>query len=88
MRTDTSAVWAAADEAFRHADEAFAEADKIFRKAPPAAADEVINGEHTLRFAARTVNERWTLICKFFGMGWSVLFTGKTSFIFRKKAKA
>ena len=92
-RTDTAfkhadQAFAHADNAFKSADEAFAEAEKIFASLPKGEhrrTETKLATEHTLRFSADSYGERFKLAKKFFGVGFSLVFSGTGNLRFRKR---
>lgn len=88
--TDSSRVFAHADEAFAHADhafkcadQAFAEAERLMRDIPQGEHIKT-NSEHTLRFAARGIGQRFKIAKKFFALGISIIWRGTGNLRFRK----
>lgn len=77
-------AFAHADRAFKAADAAFAQADKLFESLPKGEHTKT-EGEHTLRFGAASFSERIKLAKKFFGMGFSLIFSGSAFLRFRNK---
>lgn len=89
--TRTNRIWKHTDEAFAHADRAFKSADQAFAEAEelfsnlPHGTHIKTDEAHHLRFIGHTPAERWRLAKKFFSLGWSVLFTGKSELHFRDR---
>ena len=77
-----------ADEAFKCADRAFAEADKLFDDLPRGEhtkTETSTSTEHTLRFSAPGIGERFKVAKKFFSLGFSLLWRGTGNLRFRNR---
>lgn len=82
------AAFAHADQAFKHADRAFAAADKLFDNLPHGEHTKTETGssvEHTLRFTAPGIRERFRVAGKFFRLGFKLLWHGTGNLCFRSR---
>jgi len=75
-------AFAHADNAFKCADRAFAEADKLFADTKTETG---ASTEHTLRFSAPGIGERFKIAKKFFRLGFSLLWRGTGDLRFRNR---
>lgn len=75
------------DAAFKEADKAFAEADKLFSSlhGEHTRTETSTCVEHTLRFTAPSVGERFKIAKRFFKLGFSLIWRGTGNLCFRNR---